>query len=118
MCLITAFETHLRARVPPTPDGAEITVSRDDTGQVLVDVTGPSFIAASDHAIAVIDGCADATLDGADTGRARPIYAHGTVIRDADGAPTGYRCVFDLDAQPAVTAPMTAGAVPMQAALR
>ncbi|MGY3438790.1 MULTISPECIES: hypothetical protein [unclassified Marinovum] len=118
MCLITAFETHVRASATPTPDGAEITVSRGDTGQVLVDVTGPSFIAASDHAIAVIDGCAEAELEDTETGRARPIYAHGTVIRDADGAPTGYRCVFDLDTLPAATIPVTAGAVPMQAALR
>ncbi|WP_417525047.1 hypothetical protein [Marinovum sp.] len=119
MCLITAFESQVRATPAPEDVTApQISVARGEAGQVLVDVTGSSFHAASDHAIAVIDACAATEIED-DEGRARSSYAHGMVIRDEAGAPAGYRCIFQLEPLAETFTPRPAQhCVPLQAALR
>lgn len=120
MCLITAFESQVRATPAPEDAAApQISVARGEAGQVLVDVTGPSFHVASDHAISVIDACAATEIEDDDEGRARTSYAHGLVIRDAQGAPAGYRCIFQLEPLAETITPRPAQhSVPLQAALR
>ncbi|WP_323766198.1 hypothetical protein [Marinovum sp.] len=101
MCMMRAFEAHLRETSAPPPEHTDLSISRDAQGRILVDLTGPRFHDASDHAIAVIEACGPARLDDAEEGAAVSHYAHGLVLRAETGTPIGYRCVFELSPCPA-----------------
>lgn len=105
MCMMRAFEAHLRESSTEAPEHTAISVSRDPEGRILVDLTGPRFHDASDHAIAVIDACGPARLDDPEDGPVDCAYSHGLVLRSEDGAPIGYRCIFELTPCPAELPP-------------
>ena len=95
MCLFSAFEAHVTAASTEAPDDTRLSVSRASEGFVYVDVMGPTFHDASDHAITLIDRCGKTMLEDAE-GAVESNYLHGQVLRSDDGVPAGYRCIFEL----------------------
>lgn len=78
-----------------------------EPGRLVADITGPSFIEASDAAVPVIDALFSTDVTNSDStvsasqgsvSKTRVTYAHGFILRNSEGKPIGYRCIFNHEA--------------------
>lgn len=95
------FSSH---QVSDAPSHLTCHLHLGEPGRIVADITGPSFIEASDAAVPVIDALFSTDVTSSDStdkasqgsvSKTRVTYAHGFILRNSESKPIGYRCIFN-----------------------